>query len=523
MPADYVVTNRRGCVLGPLPYKSCEYEEYGLHEHTIDQEVRTLHNRHLFATPTPDILSKAWKLFKTSMRRITKRVGRVPRALVKEVIGNRSSMKRRRFGSGMARYCRLGIRHQDSYLTEMQKLEFYAEDKIPVKEDRGIQFRSPTYNAALARHLHHCEHRLYERMRNVDGTPMIAKGRSPLERGLILDAMSSSFVKPVYVLMDHSRFDAHVNKWLLDEEHNAYLRMRNWDPELVQLLNWQKRSMGFSRGGIVYRIMAKRSSGDINTGSGNSLLNLAMILAWLEYARITNYRIFLDGDDSVVIIEDEDLKRVGDVQRSIADFMLKLGMVTEVEIAHELNQAEFCQSRVVHGELGPIMVRNPRKVLDVLTKSPRMLTPDQARGVLAASSLGELMQAPGVPMISVAAAALLTMSGKKPGFTTPDAYERFRVYSTDTIKVEVDSTMRVGFEEAWGISIQEQMAVEAYYSDMADLCDEIPPVKPPKAKPGADEFDTWDDVMIGDLEIRDEDDWWNSRYPLGAIVRRSRV
>lgn len=486
--------------------------EYGLHEHTIDQEYRTLCNRHLFETPEPSESSEAWTGFERALRELSQLVGYCPRAGAAEVLHSRSAMKRRRFGGGMEKYCRDGVRRQDGFLTEMQKLEFYAVDKLKTKEDRGIQFRSPTYNAALARQLHNIEKRLYARARNDDGTPQIAKGRSPLERGIILAAMTKEFAKPLFILMDHSRFDAHVNAKLLKQEHKFYLRARRYHKELVWLLKQQEANIGFSHGGIVYRTTAKRASGDMNTGLGNSLLNLAMIRSWLAKNRIRKYRIFLDGDDSVVIIEDVHRDCVG----SISSHMLNLGMVTEVEVTNELEHAEFCQSRICWGSLGPVMVRNPFKTLDVLTKSPRVLDDVQSRGVLAASALGELMQAPGVPIIAPAASRLLTFSGGNPRFTTPDAYERFLVYRAEKVIPLVDDLMRESFEFAWGITIPDQMAAEAYYDDMCPPTNVIPTVKPPKCKELGG-FLIWDDVQLADTKVK-EDAWWRKEWPIGDLL-----
>nr|WKV33578.1 MAG: RNA-dependent RNA polymerase [Riboviria sp.] len=446
------------------------------------------------------------------MRKISKIVGRVPIAQVSEVIGTRSPLKRKRFSGGVERYCRYGVRKQDGYLTEMQKLEFYDEDKLTTKEDRGIQFRNTTYNAALARFLHHCEKRFYKRMVNEDGTPMVMKGRSPIERGLIMAAQAKRFHKPKFVLMDHARFDAHINKWLLSEEHKGYLREHGYDEELKFLLKQQEGTMGFSHGGIVYRTCAKRSSGDINTGGGNSRINLGAILSWLASIGCRKFAIGCDGDDSYVIVEDE--QELGD----IAGHMLKLGLVTEVEVVHDLEEAEFCQSKVVWGKLGPQMVRNPKKVLDVLTKSPRIVTKEQARGILAASALGELMQAPGVPVISVAASCLITIAGGKPSFHTPDQHERFMVYRTDRIIPEVDDTMRVGFEKAWGITIAEQLATEQYYLDMADQTTEMPEIPEPKSKRSIESYEIWDDAPFYQPSHLEEDAWWLAEYPLGELV-----
>lgn len=509
-----MVSVRRGRVLGPAPPPFLDIDEFGLHEHTIDQELRTLCNRHLFATPDPDLGSVAWKGLRRALRRLSRMVGFQPRASVAAVVGQRSSMKRLRFGQGMERYCRLGVDEIDSWLTEMQKLEFYQKSKIAGKEDRGIQFRSPTYNAALARHLLHVEHATYRELRNWDGTPVIAKGRSPLERGMLLAAMAQGYSDPIFVLMDHSRFDAHVNEWLLKEEHAYYLRCRGSSKELKKLLRWQCESRGFSHGGIRYKIRAKRASGDLNTALGNSILNYGMIAAWIERIGNPKHNILLDGDDSVLVLE----RKEGDEWvTALQQHMLDCGMVTEVDVVDRLSEAEFCQSRVCWGEEGPVMVRNPLKVLDCLTKCPRAVDDTQSRRILAASALGELMQNPGVPVLSVAAAALYRISGGVCGFTTPDAYERFCIYWTSCIKEGVDDSMRVSFEEAWGITIPEQLAIEQYYMDLAVPLYHVVAVKPPKRRE-VTRFDVWDDVQEWNSVIAPEDAWWRDLWEVGKYV-----
>lgn len=498
--------------MGPAPPAFMEKPEYGLHEHTVDQELRTLCNRHLFLTPEPDLESKAWTLFKRAMRDLSKLIGYVPKVGAAEVLKTRPAMKRRRFGKGMERYCREGVKKQDSYLTEMQKLEFYAEDKLAGKEDRGIQFRSPTYNAALARHLHLIEKKLYASALNYDGTPMIAKGRSPLERGMILAAMAENYSRPLFILMDHSRFDAHVDIELLKEEHRFYNRARGYDEELEQLLKHQLKGYGFTSSGIVYRIKGKRASGDLNTALGNSLLNLAMIKSWLAANNIKKYHILLDGDDSVVVLEDEYRHLID----TIPGHMLNLGMKTEVQTTNELEHAEFCQGRVCWGTYGPVMVRNPHKVLDVLTKSPKILTERQACGVLAASALGELMMAPGVPVIAPAAARLFAHAGGKPLFTSPDSYYKFQLYEAKEIRPKVDPKMRESFEFAWGITVPEQMAIEAHYEDLGPPATVKPIVKPPRAK-DLEDLDIWDDTPFEHAPF-DIDPWWRRKWPIGDLL-----
>jgi hypothetical protein len=392
----------------------------------------------------------------------------------------------------------------------MQKLEFYEESKLAEKEDRGIQFRSPVYNAALARHLHHVERAIYDHITNVDGTPVIAKGYSPLERGLILDAMAERFTNPRFMCIDHSRFDAHVNEHLLDEEHKTYLRLRAFNKELKRLLRWQRKTMGFSHGGIVYRAAAKRMSGDLNTALGNSLLNYAMLKAYLEYYGIDG-SILLDGDDAVIVFE---ALPDGKELPSLAEFCENFGMKTECHTVDDIRLAEFCQCRVVYTREGPVMARNPRKVLDVLVKCPRKLDAERARGVLAASALGELMQAPGLPVISVAAAALCRYAGSKPMFVTPDEWGRFQTYKTTDIVTTVDDTARADFAFAWDIPLCDQFALEAYYQDLPGQEKPIE-LTQPKEKPLS--FELWDDCQTFWAPTRAER-WWRARWGIGKLL-----
>jgi len=90
VPNDKVVTKRVGCkmiALGPpLVTRALGIREYGLHAHTVDQELRTLHNRHLFETPEPDMWCPEWHGFKKQLRRLADEIGYVPIATNTQVL-----------------------------------------------------------------------------------------------------------------------------------------------------------------------------------------------------------------------------------------------------------------------------------------------------------------------------------------------------------------------------------------------------------------------------------------------------
>lgn len=495
-PLDQVVSVRGGRI-GWKPY-ILDSEEYGLHEHTVEQEFKTICNRHLFATPEPDLTSAEWGKFRLYMGRLARAIGRVEETPIRTLLEGRSGRRRKRFYEGAMRYLRYGVEYSDSTITEMQKLEFYEESKIEVKEDRGIQFRSVSYNVALARHLHEIEarliglHEMRTGRKNVLGYRPVAKGSTPRQRCEMLFDYADVFDEPVFLCMDHSRFDAHVNAQLLREEHRLYLYCRRWHPELAQLLRWQTRNQGRSKGGIRYKMKAKRMSGDINTGLGNTVLNLCMILGWLDFAGISKHRIILDGDDSVVIVERADYVR--QAAGSIEAFMLKLGMETEVEVKTDIWKVDFCQSRPVILPTAdgprPVFVRNPMKVVTTMGRTAERRDDVTLQMVMRSSALSELAIAPGAPVTNALAKRVLNYFGDGKILKTPKQLYKEEAYGFDCRSVDVSSVpepdllARHTFWRAWDIppSYQE-------YMEGTDIDWQIPRLREGRKRPVKPDFE----------------------------------
>lgn len=466
-PLDQVVTNRRGRI-GWKP-RIFDAEEYGLHEHTVDQELRTICNRHLFHTPEPELESVEWDILRKNVRKLARAIGRVGRTPTRVLLEGRAGRRRKRFFEGAVRYANNGVGYQDSRITEMQKLEFYEESKLETKEDRGIQYRSVQYNVALAQHLHQIEERLIG-LHHLGYHP-IAKGLTPAQRCHRLFDFADEFDDPVFLCMDHSRFDAHINSQLLQLEHSVYLWCRKNHPELRKLLRWQRRNVGVSKGGIKYRIKAKRMSGDINTGLGNSLLNLSMILAWLEFIKVAKSRVMLDGDDSVVVMEWRDFSALPN--SSVETFMLKLGMETEVEWTKDIWRVEFCQSRPVilptkDGGFHPVFVRNPMKVVTTMGRTAESRDDRTLQLVMRSSALSELAVAPGAPVTNALAKRVMRYFGEgRIQRTTKQIYkEQAYGFNIEDVVIdevpEPDNLARHTFWLAWDIepTLQEMMENE---------------------------------------------------------------
>nr|AOC55063.1 RNA-dependent RNA polymerase [Pinela virus] len=455
VPADLEreVTCREGTVMvmGEHPEK-----EFGLHKHRVVDELQTICNRHLKATPPVELDSLAWKLFHRRMCTTSRLIGRVPTATIACVLEGKSGRRRKRFFQGIKELGESPVCKKDAAITEMQKLEMYESCKLEVKEDRGIQFRSVKYNVALARHLHNIEKRVIGM--HPDGYHPVMKGATPQQRAERLAIGASSFRRPVYLLLDHSRFDAHVNVALLREEHKFYLRCRGKNAELARLLKMQIVNRGRSKGGVKYRTLGKRMSGDINTGLGNTIINYCIIMSWLDASSVKGH-VYLDGDDSVVIIEKEDECKLVPLE----NHMGALGMVTIMDRTEDFWRAEFCQSRPVLVDGTVRFIRNPQKVLATVGRSAERLDPSTAAEVLRASAMCELAMNGNAPVISKFCRRILEHLGDgRVVFSNTQLWkaEQYGIRFKIPQGGEVDPESRYTFWRAWDIDPGMQEAYE---------------------------------------------------------------
>jgi len=158
----------------------------------------------MFDTPRPDLNSDAWGEFVRQMRWISRRIGKVPRAKFTALLKAKNGRKLQRYWGGIMKYLKDGVRAADGRIHQMQKLELYEREKLEVKEDRGIQFRSTVYNAALASHLWNIEHRLVH-LHDRRGNRIVMKGLRPNERFQAIAGCLKDYEEPIFVLLDHSR------------------------------------------------------------------------------------------------------------------------------------------------------------------------------------------------------------------------------------------------------------------------------------------------------------------------------
>lgn len=335
---------------------------------------------------------------------------------------------------------------------------FLKADKFPrvdlegpnAKAPRSIQFRSPEFNLLLASYLKPYEHGMYETLTSPVGLRCVAKGLNNVQRAENIIEAAKLFRDPVFLGMDHSKFDSCVRvthlKWL----HKQYMRTVKCNG-LRNILRYVINNIGKSKNGIGYKIKGARMSGDFDTALGNTLINFLVITTGLEGIK---HHILLDGDDSVLIVERSDLEGL---KQKLIDHCLMMGFETVIEEYFHLHEIEFCRSKLIPTN-PPRFARDPKRALSNYTITIKDYAGDSRLRYLAGVGKGELAASAGVPIMQAYA-----LSRAKAHDNPLDIEELRIAYGVVDNPIEVDTMTRIYFEEQWGITIDEQLRIESQF------------------------------------------------------------
>lgn len=335
---------------------------------------------------------------------------------------------------------------------------------------RLIQPRGARFNVSLGSWLRPIEHKLYRAFERRYGYTVIHKHLNPEQRARQFKENFDVFDKPVMVGLDASRFDKHVSPDALRFEASFYTGYYGSDPELEELLRWQRKNKGYINTDdgdtIKYEVLGSRMSGDVNTSLGNVLIMSVLVFA---FARERGLRIRLanDGDDCVVFLESRDLDRFSE---GLDAWFLAKGFPMTVEApAFSLEDVEFCQCKPMFISGRWIMVRNVVKCLqhDVLYVGPAR----DYDTILSATGLCGLSLYGDIPILGVFYRALAKVSpnGQR-------ALDRGRVQGgmawahglggVQKREFAPTSLDRFNFYCSTGIQPAEQLELERFYAEM---------------------------------------------------------
>lgn len=344
---------------------------------------------------------------------------------------------------------------------------FMKVEKVPFnKSPRTIQPRSPIYNIGLGRFLKPNEKRIFKAIARVFGQKYVVyKGMNANQMGENMYQEWCRYSKPVAVGIDASRFDASVDRGLLQWEHSVYNTLFR-DRELMRLLNMQLDNVGKAYcqdGTIKYKVSGGRGSGDMNTSLGNSLIMCGIVWAWLKQCGVKG-SLINNGDDCVVIMEESSLTSFSD---GFNDFAHNLGFTMVVELpVIEFEDIEFCQTHPVAIGGSFRMVRN----VDVAREKDSMcLFPlDNAKAAQSwMYAVGEcgLALCSGMPIMQSFYQAYMRNGriSKMSEAVFMQSGSRMMAKGMEAKTSRISATTRDSFFQAFGYTPDEQMALEAYY------------------------------------------------------------
>jgi len=404
----------------------------------IRNEYTALVDRHLvpFNETSPGHVKK----YDIILRDLSDKVGPVEKLTTSELIKTRPQRMRKRYSRGLL----LDFKPVHATVNLFVKLE---KGDDPTKAPRAIQFRSTPYAARLAKYTIPIEKLLYKPNPLINhGLTWVAKGLNAKERADVLWEGWQLFENPVAYLIDHSKFDSKVNPQLLKLEHDFYKRA-NPSREFAYLLKFQEKNKGRSRNGLRYKCTARRMSGDPNTALGNCIINYVILRA--EFG--SDAFIFLDGDDSVVVV---------DGHRNV-DFS-ESGMVSKVSSVQSFSDIEFCQSKPVMSTEGWIMCREPIRGLNRACYSFGKW-PINWRDYLATIGIGEGLVSPEMPILSVLAKKMRSYGGAWKWYFSDYRLGTMRCASTFKLPTNVS---RISFAETFDIDARMQCLIEAELANM---------------------------------------------------------
>jgi len=360
-------------------------------------------------------------------------------------------------------------RFHDYYLRPFLKSE---KNRAPSKmaKPRLIYPRSPRFNLELASRLKPFEHWLWGRINGKvfkcgDGSRLVAKGLNPVQRANLIVRKFRAIANCVCFEIDGAAFEAHVGPAQLVEEHCVYRRAFPGDRRLRWLLNAQRRLVGtvsnakFSRDGC-------RASGDFNTGMGNSLIFLVECISALRGCGV-HFDLLVDGDNALLFVSEPDLALV------IRDFPVLVERSSGHEVKLErptkiIEEIRFGGSAPVQVGRGWAMVREWHRVLSgAFVSHIHLREPKFARIWMNGVARCELSLARGVPILQEwAVRAINTLAtGKK---IKEDFYRDYFAMGASLATLDEVSTVtlatRLSFERAFGVSVDEQLAIEAGFS-----------------------------------------------------------
>jgi hypothetical protein len=230
------------------------------------------------------------------------------------------------------------------------------DDPVP----RGIYPRDPRFHVVFGRFVKSMEKPIYRAMSECLKHRVVAKGLNNVARARVLRAHWDYFNSPVALKVDAHRFEAHIGRVALGWTHGLYRAMCSNERSVMEFCLRNQLEFpvvgNFGDGTVRFK-MRCRSSGDFDTGLGNTIVSVAL---WASYSkeRGVKTRLIFDGDDGVIFLERNDLDRF---LQDLPEWFQNMGFVMTVgEPVDVFEKVLFCACQPVFDGKIWVMVRSPK-------------------------------------------------------------------------------------------------------------------------------------------------------------------
>lgn len=362
-------------------------------------------------------------------------------------------------------------------LTEkMRRVKAFMKDETygEYKHGRGIFSRVDAFKCIFGPLCSAIEEQVYQQPEFIKHIP-VADRPSYIEEFLASSArdvcatdytsFESSFSKELMQSLDQILFDymtQHLKNSFVTEVYRSLMRDNVCQFKFFTLV-----------------IEARRMSGEMNTSLSNGFANLMVMSYLVEKLGLGEMRMVVEGDDGLCITSSGRFPQSTD----FAD----LGFKIKIEKHKMKERASFCG--IIYHPDDKKTITDPRKVLVKFGWASSAYVGCRQKkliGLLRCKSLSNLHQYPGCPIIQKLSlyGLRMTKSFDVRGFVMSDRridqFERERILAaldditTDDIRNweqnnPIGSSSRALVEEMYGITIEQQLAVEKYLDEKTDL------------------------------------------------------
>jgi len=350
------------------------------------------------------------------------------------------------------------------------KFETYNLTLKPDPKPRGINPPGDEALVLLGMRIKPLEKKIYKVLEVIFGYKIIFKGMNQEQRATQFKSYYDIFDDPVSVEEDASAFEASVTSDWLSFTNEIYMLFYKGDRELAELLKLTLLNVGsaFCHDGKISFKFEGRGSGFPDTSLGNCLISAFQFWLFTRKCGIVKHRCGIDGDDKTPIMERKDAVKAG---LRIKEFYLDLGFrITCGKIQGEFEKLVFCGSSPVRVDDGYIMVREPRKCIakDSVSRKPLDGEKNFRRWIKSVGECG-MAQNGGIPVLQEFYTCLDrnakdAVAFEKDSFMN-EAYSH-KVKGMNRKYKEISEASRASFYFAFGISPDEQVAIEEHFKSV---------------------------------------------------------